>query len=215
MDPIETTVADVEEAGPNAVAIALETPADFEAEPGQFVRLSTVVDGETEARFYTVSSPDVEGTFEFTVGFDPEEGGTLSEYLLGLEPGDEVTIAGPFGNDYYEGEPRVVVLAGGPGVGPAVAIAERALTDGGEAAVVYLDDDPIHESRLAALAAAGADVFLLADPAEFPDAVGAAVTGAAGEQVFVYGFADFLEDAAAAIEAAGGDPGDAKTENFG
>jgi 3-phenylpropionate/trans-cinnamate dioxygenase ferredoxin reductase subunit len=36
-----------------------------------------------------------------------------------------------------------------------------------------------------------------------------------GEQLFVYGFADFLDAATSAIEASGVDPDDAKVENFG
>ncbi|WP_336136040.1 FAD-dependent oxidoreductase [Natronomonas amylolytica] len=215
MDPIETTVAAVREVGPDAVAIDLETPAGFEAEPGQFVKLSTEIDGETEGRFYTVSSPDTDETFEFTISYDPEEGGAFSEYLPNIEAGDTVTITGPFGGDYYEGEDRVVVLAGGPGVGPAVAIAERALADGNEAAVVYRDDNPLHEDRLATLATTGADVFVLSESEPLTDAVAAVLTTDEGEQVFIYGFADFLADAEAAIEAAGGDPDEAKAENFG
>ena len=215
MEPTETTVAGVREVGPDAVAIDIETPAGFSARPGQFVKLSTTIDGETEGRFYTISSPDTEDTFEFTVGYDPEEGGAFSEYLLDIEAGDTVTITGPFGDSHYEGERRAVVLAGGPGVGPAVAIAERALADGHEAAVVYRDDEPLHEDRLATLAGTTADVFVLSEVDSLPDAVAAVLTGADDEQVFVYGFADFLEDAEAAVEAAGGDPDAAKTENFG
>jgi len=215
MDATETTVAAVRDAGPDALAFDLETPPGFEAVPGQFVRLTATVDGESESRFYTVSSPNTVGTFEFTIGFDPDEAGPFSEYLRGVEAGDTVTVAGPFGDDYYEGEPRVVVLAGGPGIGPAVAIAERALGEGNEAAVVYRDDAPAHEDRLAAIAAAGADVFVLNSDEPLSDAVSAALTGADGEQTFVYGFADFLADAEAAIEAASGDPEAAKAENFG
>jgi cytochrome-b5 reductase len=215
MDPTETTVAAVRDVGPDALAISLETPGGFEAEPGQFVRLSAVVDGERESRFYTVSSPAVEATFEFTVAFDPEEAGAFSDYLRNVEAGDVVSVAGPFGDSYYEGEPRVVVLAGGPGIGPAVAIAERALGDGNEAAIVYRDESPIHEDRLAAIATAGADVFVLSEGEPLTDAVAAALTGSDGEQVFIYGFADFLADAEAAVEAAGGDSTTAKAENFG
>ncbi|MFW5964923.1 MAG: FAD-dependent oxidoreductase [Natronomonas sp.] len=215
MDPIETTVAAVHEVGRDAVAIDLETPSAFDAEPGQFVKLTATVDGEDESRFYTVSSPNTDGVFEFTISYDPEEGGAFSEYLLNLEAGDTVTITGPFGDDYYEGENRAVVLAGGPGIGPAVAIAERALSEGNEAAIVYRDDVPLHEDRLSNIANAGASVFVLSEDESLTDAVADVLTNADGEQVFVYGFADFLEDATAAIEAAGGDPDAAKAENFG
>lgn len=214
MDPLETTVADVREIGTDAVAIDVSTPEEFSALPGQFVKVSTTLDGETVGRFYTVSSPDTEGTFELTVSYDPEEGGEFSEYLISLRAGDSITITGPFGNDHYEGESRVVVLAGGPGIGPAVAIAERALADGGTAAIVYRDDEPLHEDRLGAIAA-GADVFVLTEGTGLADAVADVYTGEPDEQIFVYGFADFLAEAEAAIEAAGGDPDASKAENFG
>ena len=215
MDATETTVAAVRDAGDDALAVDLETPSGFEAEPGQFVKLTTNVDGESASRFYTISSPDALGTFTFTVGFDPEEAGPFSDYLRELDAGDVVTLSGPFGRNYYEAEPRVVVLAGGPGIGPAVAIAERALAEDNEAAVVYRDDALIHEARLAGIAAAGAVVFVLTESGDLTDAVAAVRSGRDEEQVFVYGFEPFLEDAEAAIEAAGGDFAAAKDENFG
>lgn len=215
MDPLETTVAGVRDIGTHAVAIDITTPAGFDALPGQFVKLSATLDGESVDRFYTISSPDTEGTFELTVSYDPEEGGEFSEYLLSLRAGDRITITGPFGENHYEGESRVVILAGGPGIGPAVAIAERTLTDGGSAAIVYRDDEPIHEDRLATLAAADTDVFVLTESTSLTDAVGDVLTDTSDEQVFVYGFADFLADAETAVEAAGGSTETLKTENFG
>ncbi|SDM12813.1 Oxidoreductase FAD-binding domain-containing protein [Halogranum gelatinilyticum] len=207
------TVAAAQSVGTDTVAIEFESPDGFEAEPGQFVKLSTTIDGEGYARFYTLSSPTVSDTFEVTVGIDSAEGGPFSGFLADLSAGDEVEMSGPYGSDHYEGEARVVVLAGGPGVGPAVAIAERALADGNEAAVVYQDDDPAHEERLTALEAADADVVVT--DGDIADAVADALTGADGEQVFVYGFAAFVDEAVEAIEAAGGDVDAAKIENFG
>jgi cytochrome-b5 reductase len=215
MDDTDTTVAAVRAVGDDALAFDLETPDEFEAEPGQFVKLTAAVDGDTESRFYTVSSPTTAETFEFTAGFDPEEAGPFSEYLRSLEAGDTVSFSGPFGSNYYQGEPRVVVLAGGPGIGPAVAIAERALGEDNEAAIVYRDDAPIHEDRLSDIATAGADVFVLTGEEPLTDATAAVHSGGDGEQLFVYGFSDFLADAEAAIGAAGGDPDAAKAENFG
>ncbi|ELZ26644.1 flavodoxin reductase family protein / cytochrome-b5 reductase, partial [Halogeometricum pallidum JCM 14848] len=46
-------------------------------------------------------------------------------------------------------------------------------------------------------------------------AVAEAVTNAEGEQVFVYGFAAFVEAAESAVEATGGDFDAASVENFG
>jgi cytochrome-b5 reductase len=205
-----TETADV---GPDTVTISFETPEGFEAQPGQFVKLSAEIDGESYARFYTISSPDMVEDFEVTVEIDPDESGPFSNHLAALSAGDGIEMSGPFGSDYYEGEPRVVVLAGGPGIGPAVGIGERVINDGGELAIVYQDDTPAHEDRLAALDAAGASV-VITDGA-ITEAVDAAVTGQEDEQIFVYGFATFLDEATDAIEAAGVDPDGMKVENFG
>ena len=211
MDETPLPVAAVEEVGPDTVAIEFESPPSFAARPGQFVKLTTEVNGQAEPRFYTISSPDVADTFQVTVGVDPD--GDVGPVLRSLSAGDEVVVSGPFGNAYYEDEPRVLVLAGGPGVGPAVGIAERALADGNGAAVVYRDETPVHEQRLAALANDGADITVLGPADSLTEAVADTLTG--DTQAFVYGFGEFLDDATAAVEAAGGDPDAAKVENFG
>ncbi|WP_372909705.1 FAD-dependent oxidoreductase [Salinigranum sp.] len=207
------TVVSVHDVGSDTVAIEFETPAEFRAMPGQFVKLAGVVDGEEYARFYTLSSPDVEDTFEVTVGVS-EEGGPFSHRLAALEPGDTLEMQGPFGSDHYEGESRVVVLAGGPGVGPAVGIGERALADGNDVAVVYLDDDPAHETRLEELAAVGATVLMDDADADLVVHLRDALRGHDDEQVFVYGFADFVDRARDALAELGHE-GDPKVENFG
>jgi len=107
-----------------ATYLRFDAPDGFAAEPGQFVKLGTEIDGESVARFYTLSSPTIDDTFEVTVGIDTDEGGEFSAFLADAEAGTEMTLSGPFGGDqHYDGEPRAVVIAGGPGVGPAVAIA--------------------------------------------------------------------------------------------
>lgn len=206
-------VTGVDDVGPETVALQLESPDGFDAVPGQFLKLSATIDGEEYGRFYTLSSPDVVETFEITVGVDPDEAGPFSRFLLDLEPGDAIEISGPFGQTFYDGESRVVVLAGGPGIGPAVGIAEAAVADGNEAAIVYRTDAPAHGDRLDALREAGASVFVA--ETDFADAVADAVTGSADEQVFVYGFADFVDDALTALGSTDADPEAAKVENFG
>jgi 3-phenylpropionate/trans-cinnamate dioxygenase ferredoxin reductase subunit len=210
MDQTDVTIDAVTAVGPDTVVLRLETPPGFEAQPGQFVKLELTVDGEQASRFYTISSPDVGETFELTVGIDPE--GDVSPHIREFGAGDVVTLSGPYGSDYYEGESNVLILAGGPGIGPAIGIAERALADGGTAAVVYRDDAPVHADRLAALGDE-ATVIVLSDDESLAPAVERALSD--GAQVFVYGFADFLDDAIGALEAAGGRPDGAKLENFG
>jgi ferredoxin-NADP reductase len=210
MDETPVTVREVRDVGPDTVAIEFETPDAFEAEPGQFVQLLADLDGEEVARFYTLSSPDVVDSFEITVAIDPD--GEFGPHLASLAAGDEVTIKGPFGESHYRGEDAVVVLAGGPGIGPAVALAERALAEDGDAAIVYQDDGLVHEARLAALAAAGASVFVVHEA--FDGAVSAALATVPGA-VFAYGFADFVDRSKNALVATGFDVDDAQFESFG
>ena len=214
MEDTTLTLTAVDSVGEDTIAVEISSPPDFDAQPGQFVKLTLdTADGE-ESRFYTVSSPNVEDTFEITVEIDPE--GALGPALADLEAGDTVEVSGPFGSDFYEGENPVIVLAGGPGVGPAVAIAERALEDGHEAVVVYRDESPVHVDRLDALRERGATVTVLDDEESLSVPVESAVDShGTDSQFFVYGFADFIDAATSAIEVAGGDTSTAKIENFG
>lgn len=211
MENTAVTVAAIEDVGPDAIALTLETPEGFDARPGQFVKFTTTIAGDSHSRFYSVSSPRVDDTFEVTIGIDPE--GTVSPRLRELDPGSTVTLSGPYGNAYYEGDQSVLLLAGGPGIGPAVAIAERTIEEGGSAAVVYRDNEPIHRERLAELESRGASVAMLDSEASLREHV--AAVDLTERQVFVYGFADFLDAATAALAAAGGEPDQAKVENFG
>lgn len=210
MDGTDVVVLDRRSVGPGTVALTIETPPGFDASPGQFVQVRATVDDEPVTRHYSISSPTVSETYELTVGVDPE--GTLSPWLGDIDAGDTVAVDGPFGRVYYEAEQSVVVFASGPGIGPAVGVAERAIRDGGDAAIVYRAADLVHERRLSRLALAGAPVYVVSDRSSLGAAVAATVHRG---RVFVYGFESFVEDAEAAIEAAGADPRDARVENFG
>jgi ferredoxin-NADP reductase len=211
MDMTDVTVETVRTVGADAITLELRSPAGFDARPGQFIKLSAEIDGESTSRFYTISSPRVTDSFETTLTIDPQ--GTFGPYLAGLEAGDSVRVAGPFGNSYYENERDTLIVAGGPGVGPAVGIGERTLEDGGETAIVYLDDRPIHENRLKTLSVMGAEVFVIDTSDALTPAIKESLTD--DTQVFVYGFSSFLDVATEAVAAAGGNAEAAKLENFG
>ncbi|MFW6436278.1 MAG: FAD-dependent oxidoreductase [Halococcoides sp.] len=210
MDHDSTQVSAVESVGPDAVALTIDTPEGFDASPGQFVSLS--VPESDESRFYTVSSPSVTETFEVTLTVDPE--GTLAPLIAERSADDAIEVAGPFGDAHYDGQDRPLVLAGGPGVGPAVAIAERAVREGAEPAIVYRDAATIHRDRLDALAEQGVPVAVLDEGTDLRDPIARALDRDP-DVVFVYGFAAFVDDIEAAVAAADGDPEDLRVENFG
>lgn len=210
MDHERTHIRSVESVGPDAVAITIETPPDFDAAPGEFVSLS--LPEVDESRYYTISSPAIGESFEVTISIDPE--GTLAPTLADCAAGDAIDVGGPFGEASYDSERQPLVLAGGPGVGPAVAIAERALTEGADPEIVYRSNAPIHRDRLDDLAEQGVPVTIL-DAAETLRRPVADALASDPDVVFVYGFAPFVEDVRAAIAAAEDEPGDIRVESFG
>ncbi|ERG96539.1 FAD-dependent oxidoreductase [Haloquadratum walsbyi] len=219
-------VEETQSVGPQTVAITMQSPSALTAEPGQFLRVTATIDDEEYSRFYTISSPDVDDTIEITVGIDPSDSGPFSQYLGDIESGSELSIAGPFGQHYYENSNRAVVLAGGPGIGPAVGIGDAADAAGQEVAIIYVSETatPAHRTRLNALADSGNDITIFTTasdsqsgvvPPEFNDAVADIITGKPAEQPFVYGFEDFITAATDALETADVNPDEAKIENFG
>lgn len=215
MDGTEVGVESVKSVGNGTVALSISAPEGFDPHPGQFVQVARDVDGENVVRHYTLSSAYVDGTFEITVEVDPE--GELSPVLASLGESDTVSVDGPYGRSYYEKEKNVVVLAGGPGIGPAVGIGERVANEtGGEnVGIVYRDSKPAHKERLDALRAEGATIEVvgegdsLAGPMEeILEAVGT------GAQVFVYGFEGFVDESRDVLKGVGYE-GEPKVENFG
>jgi ferredoxin-NADP reductase len=198
----------LERVGERTIAIELESPPDFEAYPGQFVLLRATVDGEEATGYYTISSPEVDERFEITVEFHPD--GTLGPWLANRTLGEELAIEGPFGNITYAGEGDAVVLAEGPGIGPAVAIAERALAAGQAATILHDGRDPPHARRLDALAANGATVVLADDIAAEIESLDPGTA-----TIHVFGFQQFAEDARDALVAGGIDLDDVEIESFG
>jgi len=197
-----------ETVGERTVAIEVETPADFEAYPGQFVLVRATVDGEEETGYYTISSPDVAGTFEMTVAVDPD--GTLGPWLVERTLGEEITIEGPFGDIQYTGESDALVFARGPGIGPAVGIAERAREFGHDVTIVHGGPNPPHGKRLAMLEDRGATVIRSED---LDSTVESLVPESA--PTYVFGFQNFVDETKAALTAAGIDLDAVEIESFG
>lgn len=202
-------VADIRRVGSRMVAINLRTPPGFNAEPGQFVLVRARVHGESVARHYTISSPNVTDTFEITVESMPD--GTLSRWLADLRAGARIRIEGPFGRIYYEGKTPVAVVAGGVGIGAAVGIGERALLHEQSVTIVAHGERLPHEDRLAKLTASTVPVFVTSKIVT-PGVLQAVQTG---HPIYVFGFRPFVDQVREAISAAGGNPDAAEIENYG
>lgn len=217
MDPRTVDVLETRTVGPDMVALELEAPAGFTAKPGQFILIRAPPEdavstdrekpvSEAAGRHYTISSPDTIESFEITIEVGPD--GTLSPWLAGRNPGDTIHIEGPFGRTYYDGG-DVAVIAGGPGIGAAAGIGDRAVNTGHEA-IMVLQPPLAHEQRLAKLAMTGATVFVVTT--RLADAVGVTVDA---PQILVFGFRDFIDQVRVALERIGVDPDSVDYENFG
>lgn len=214
MEAVDAVIRSVREVGQETVAIDVETPEGFAPRPGQFVLVRATIDGEEHARHYTMSSPNAQGAFEITVGIDPD--GTLSGWLADRVPGDTLEIQGPYGTIFYDDEPTVTVIAGGPGIGAGLGVLERAIQEGHTGGLIALVDGGVpHEPRLAALAAGDLDVYLCRSDDGVRTAVRSLTDLQPTGQVFVFGFRSFIDVVVDTLESLGIDPGDAKIENYG
>ncbi|WP_137290491.1 FAD-binding oxidoreductase [Natronorubrum halophilum] len=204
----ELRITRLEDVGDQTAAIEVEAPTDFEAYPGQFVLVRATINGEEETGYYTISSPDVEERFEMTVAVDPD--GTLGPWLVERALGETITVEGPFGDIQYVDDGVALVFAGGPGIGPAIGIAERARRLDHDVTIVYGGDQPPHRDRLDTLKERGATIVLSDDLEEAVDSIDPSAV-----EIYVFGFQQFVEEARDALSRAGIDLDTVEIESFG
>ncbi|KRF16702.1 oxidoreductase [Nocardioides sp. Soil797] len=103
--------------------------------PGQYVNLA--VPGTDETRSYSFSNSPDESGLSFLVKLTP--GGLMSEHLVNnAAVGDEMTFTGPNGSFFLrESDRPLLLLAGGTGLAPILAIL-RTLRDNGSERAVHL-----------------------------------------------------------------------------
>lgn len=202
-------IEEITEIGRNAVEITIAPEDEFRASPGQFVLLSRP-DKDING-YYTISSPRVGETFDITVKVDPEEG-ELGPWLHSRDIGDTIEVDGPYGDVSYTGGSDVILFAGGPGIGPAIGIAERAMEEGYDADVHYFDEEPMHTARLQSLENQGADV-IISKTTDVPENKIPVLDDSS--RVFVFGFAGFVEAIRTTLGNEGYDTDRLEIESFG
>ena len=112
-------ITDIQQQTPDVKTFRVVAPEGgklFEHMPGQCAMLS--IPGVSEAMISITSSPTNKEYMEFSV----KKCGCLTEVLHGLEPGDYMTVRGPYGNAFpveteLKGE-GLVFIAGGIGLAP-------------------------------------------------------------------------------------------------
>ncbi len=98
--------------------------------PGQYITLRVTVDGEEMRRNYSLS--DESGEAEYRISVKREPLGKVSGYLHEqLREGDDIDLFAPSGNfTLAEGTKPLVLISGGVGITPTMAMLHAALRSG-------------------------------------------------------------------------------------
>jgi ferredoxin-NADP reductase len=227
------TVAEIRPETPRVQTIVLDVPGWEGHRAGQHVDVRlTAEDGYQAERSYSIASSTDAARLELTV--ERLDDGEVSPYLTAeARPGDQFEIRGPVGG-YFVWDPSpggaVLLVGGGSGIVPLMAMARQRAANGDDVATRLLYsartlDDVIYRDELAELTGDGFDVVytltreqpegwtgyarrvdrdLLAEVA--PDELALA---------FVCGPTPFVEAVAEALVELGHDPSRIKTERFG
>jgi ring-1,2-phenylacetyl-CoA epoxidase subunit PaaE len=134
----ELTVARVDAEAAGAVALALSVPAalrdTFQFEPGQFLTLRAMVNGQDLRRSYSICSARsrLQQQGELQVGIRPVEGGAFSNWAAQqLRAGDTLQVMSPEGRFVVQ-RPRAlhrVGFAAGSGITPILSIIATTLQE--------------------------------------------------------------------------------------
>jgi nitric oxide dioxygenase len=98
--------------------------------PGQYITLRVVVDGEEMRRNYSLSDESADG--EYRISVKREAHGKVSNFLHGqLHENDEIDLFAPSGNFTLTGGAKpLVLISGGVGITPTMAMLHAALRTG-------------------------------------------------------------------------------------
>jgi ferredoxin-NADP reductase len=207
--------------------LRLPEPSGHLAGQHYVVRL-TAPDGYTASRSYSVASaPDRSNELEFTV--ERLEEGEVSTFLHDVvEPGDELEVRGPIGRFFvWDGESPALLVGGGSGVVPLMAMLRHARRTGkasrvrlvvsvrSPAELLYADELPgpettvVHTREVAPGESRPPGRIALADLAPAVAAVGPDALA------FVCGSAGFCDTVTDLLRQAGVPVGHIRVERFG
>ena len=133
-------VVDSEPETESAQTIGLTVPGWSGHLAGQHIDLKlTAEDGYSAQRSYSLNRPADGERIELTVQQIPD--GEVSPYLTGLVAGDEIELRGPIGGWFVwrpDGQARVLLVGGGSGIVPLMAmLRQRVVAGGADFRLVY------------------------------------------------------------------------------
>jgi ferredoxin-NADP reductase len=217
------TVAGVRRPIQRSVELRLDVHDRVDHLPGQhYVVRLTAEDGYTAQRSYSVASAPSDPLVELFV--ERLDDGEVSTFLADVvEPGDELEVRGPIGGWFvWDGETPALLVAGGFGVVPFVAMLRHAQAIGrSDLLRIAVSSRTLAELPYAdELVASGALIVLtraeLGDrPAGRFTAAELALLWEPGRTAYVCGSASFAEAASQLLVETGVPPSEIRVERFG
>jgi ferredoxin-NADP reductase len=227
------TIAEVRPETPRVKTLALDVPEWAGHRAGQHVDVRvTADDGYQAQRSYSIASAPNASLLELTV--ERIDDGEVSPYLTDeAGPGDMFEVRGPVGG-FFVWDPSpggsVLLVGGGSGVVPLMAMARQRAAAGDDVPTVLLYssrswEDVIYRDELEELAGDGFEVVYTLTREQPQDWLGYSrrvdrdlIAEVAPDELaltFVCGPTPFVETVAQALVDLGHEPGRIKTERFG
>jgi ferredoxin-NADP reductase len=227
------TISEVRTETPRVKTLALDVPGWPGHRAGQHVDVRlTAEDGYQAQRSYSIASSELGSRVELTV--ERIDDGEVSPYLTeDAVPGDVFELRGPIGG-YFVWDPDpggpVLLVGGGSGVVPLMAMARQRAANGDRVATTLLYsartwDDVIYRDELEGIGGDGLDVVFTLTRSHPEGWSGysrrvdrellAEVAPAGAALSFVCGPTPFVEAVAQALVEVGHDASRVKTERFG
>lgn len=120
---IETKVLAAKNLTPSVRELTLQLDGSSSCPPGSHINVRILANGLPDHRSYSVVGADDQGVIRIAVKAQPESRGG-SRYMWTLEPGSRVQVSSPVCNfALSRGAPHYLLLAGGIGITPLVAMA--------------------------------------------------------------------------------------------
>ncbi|WP_242098599.1 PDR/VanB family oxidoreductase [Sphingomonas sp. CROZ-RG-20F-R02-07] len=196
------------------IAIALDRVPT--CAPGSHLKVRVVADGRDDYRSYSVVGATPTG-LRIAVKRQPDSRGG-SAYMWTLSPGDGIAVAAPRCDfPLSHGAPHYLLLAGGVGITPMLAMAEQLARRGANLRMVYAarsDDEFAYREELTALLGERLALFA-ADRGEIVDIAAEIDRLPADGELYMCGPLGLMEAVRHAWEAAGRPRGNLRYETFG
>jgi len=140
----EATVKEIIRRTSDVKSFRFARPKGFDYDPGQYIIVNVIINGDEETKPLTISSSPTEGFIEFAKKITDHK---FSMALDRLKVGGQLYLNGPNGKFTFKGEyPKVGMITGGIGVTPLRSMIKYCADKGAESNILLLYGNRSEES---------------------------------------------------------------------